>query len=125
LIETLGGKPTPGIGWAGGMERLAMLTEQVPMALRPIALIPVGDDAEPVITKLAYELRSAGLDVELAYKGNVGKRMKRANKLNASAAILIGEDELARNSCTFRDLDAGTQEDLLLDDLLSHLISAK
>lgn len=125
LIEALGGKSTPGIGWAGGIERLAMLTGHVPQAPRPIALIPVGDVAEPVALRLAHQLRQAGIDIELAFKGNVGKRMKRANKLNASAAILIGEDELARDSCTLRDLDTGTQEDIPLDNLLSHLVTAK
>lgn len=125
LIETLGGKATPGIGWAGGMERLAMLSDDVPEAPRPVALVPVGEMAEPVTFKLAHQLRKAGLDVELAYKGNVGKRMKRANKLNAAFAVLIGEDELAHNSCSLRDLDAGTQEDVPLDSLLARLTSVK
>ncbi len=98
-----------------------MLTDQIPEAPRPVALIPVGAEAESVITILAFDLRQAGVNVELAYKGNVGKRMKRANKLNAAIAILIGEDELAKNSCTYRDLDAGTQEDVSLDNLLSKL----
>lgn len=117
LIETLGGKPTPGIGWAGGIERLAMLAKNIPAAVRPVAVIPVGDAAEQVATKVAHQLRQQGLSIEMAFKGNVGKRMKRANKLNARAAILIGEDELARQSCTFRDLDAGTQDEILLTNL--------
>ena len=121
LIETLGGKPTPGIGWAGGIERLAMLIENVPPAIRPIAIIPVGDAAETVAAKLAYQLRQDGLDIEMAFKGNVGKRMKRANKLNARAAVLIGEDELARNVCTLRDLDQGEQSEVPLSDLSAAL----
>jgi histidyl-tRNA synthetase len=121
LMEMLGGKPTPGIGWAGGMERLVLLTENIPAAIRPIAIIPVGEDADVATTKLAHELRIAGWPVEMAFKGNVGKRMKRANKLNARAAILIGEDELARSACMFRDLDAGTQEEIPLDKLQATL----
>ncbi len=123
LIETLGGKPTPGIGWAGGIERLAMLAANIPDAKRPIAVIPVGDVAEKEATKLAYVLRSAGFDVEMAFKGNVGKRMKRANKLNARAALLIGEDELARNACMFRDLDEGSQEEVPLASIQAILSS--
>ncbi len=123
LIETLGGKPTPGIGWAGGIERLAMLAANIPDAKRPIAVIPVGDVAEKEATKLAYVLRSAGFDVEMAFKGNVGKRMKRANKLNARAALLIGEDELARNACMFRDLDEGSQEEVPLASIQATLSS--
>jgi histidyl-tRNA synthetase len=123
LIETLGGKPTPGIGWAGGIERLAMLAANIPESKRPIAVIPVGDVAEKEAAKLAHELRAAGFDVEMAFKGNVGKRIKRANKLNARAALLIGEDELARNACTFRDLDAGSQEEIPLTSVQATLSS--
>jgi len=125
LIETLGGKPTPGIGWAGGIERLALLAENVPAIDRPVAVIPVGDAAIQMATKLAHQLRLDGISVEMAFKGNVGKRMKRANKLSARAAILIGEDELARNACTFRDLDAGTQEEVKLSDLTATLANLK
>nr|WP_025900040.1 histidine--tRNA ligase [Sneathiella glossodoripedis] len=114
LIEALGGKPTPGIGWAGGIERLAMLASNLPDGKRPIAIVPVGDVAESEASKLAYELRQAGFSIEMAFKGNVGKRMKRANKVNSRAAILIGEDELERNCCTFRDLDEGTQTEIPL-----------
>tara|TARA_R110000787_G_scaffold46640_1_gene113148 strand:- start:8857 stop:10188 length:1332 start_codon:yes stop_codon:yes gene_type:complete len=121
LIETLGGKPTPGIGWAGGIERLAMLVENVPMAIRPTAIIPVGKAAEAVAAKLAYQLRQDGLNIEMAFKGNVGKRMKRANKLNARAAVLIGEDELARNVCTLRDLDQGEQREVELSNISAAL----
>ncbi|MEX1035249.1 MAG: histidine--tRNA ligase [Sneathiella sp.] len=117
LIETLGGKPTPGIGWAGGIERLSMLMAEAPGAIRPIAIIPVGDLAETVAAKLAYRLRQEGIAIEMAFKGNVGKRMKRANKLNARAAILIGEDELDREVCSFRDLDKGEQREVPLSTL--------
>ncbi|MBL4666903.1 MAG: histidine--tRNA ligase [Sneathiella sp.] len=117
LVETLGGKPTPGIGWAGGIERLALLATNIPEAVRPIAVIPVGDAVVQMATNLAYKLRNDGVTVDLAFKGNVGKRMKRANKLNSRAAILIGEDELARKACVFRDLDTGTQEEILISDL--------
>lgn len=121
LIEALGGKPMPGIGWAGGIERLAMLANDIPAQVRPIALIPVGDEADALICKLAQQLRLDGISVEMAFKGNVGKRMKRANKLNARAAVVIGEDELANNTCTFRDLDQGTQETVSLSDLRTKL----
>lgn len=121
LIETLGGKPTPGIGWAGGVERLAMLADEAPAAVRPVALIPVGEEAEAVTAKMAHQLRKDGISIEMAFKGNVGKRMKRANKLNARAAILIGEDELARDVCTLRDLDQGEQSEVPLANLSSAL----
>ena len=123
LIETLGGKPTPGIGWAGGIERLAMLANNIPPATRPIAVIPVGDVAEKEAAKLAHMLRAQGYEIEMAFKGNVGKRMKRANKLNARAALLLGEDEIARKACTFRDLDEGSQTEIPLEAVEAKLAS--
>jgi len=121
LIEILGGSPTPGIGWAAGIERLAMLIGEPPAAIRPVAIIPMGDAAERLATRLAHDLRDAGLTIELGYKGNLTRRLKRANKLNARAAVIIGDDELAKNVATVRDLDSGDQFEAPIDDLRSNL----
>ncbi len=121
LVGMMGGSETPGVGWAAGIERLALLLKDPPRAPRPIAIVPVGAEAETVALKLANELRGAGLAVELGYGGNVGKRMKRANKLNARAAVLIGTDELARQAATLRDLDSGEQEEVPLAALRERL----
>jgi len=123
LIEQLGGQPTAGIGWAGGIERLAMLAQGVPSLRRPVALVPMGAAAELAALPLAQELRRAGLAVELAYKGNVGKRMKRANKLNAVCAVLLGENELQRRVAAVKNLDTGTQEEVALDRLAQRLLA--
>jgi histidyl-tRNA synthetase len=117
LIEQLGGLPTAGIGWAGGIERLAMLASDPPAAKRPVALIPVGEAAETAALKLAQALRHAGFVVELAFKGNVGRRLKRADKLNAACAVLVGENELARGVATVKDLGTGAQDEVPLDRL--------
>lgn len=121
LMEIMGGPPTPGVGWAAGIERLAMMSGDIPPAPRPIALIPVGDAAAVRAVPLAHRLRRAGLTVDLAHRGNVSRRMKRANKTHARAAILLGEDELQRNAATLRDLDTGNQVEVSLDDLEAQL----
>jgi histidyl-tRNA synthetase len=121
LIEQMGGSKTAGVGWAGGIERAAMLLSADPPSRRPVAIVPVGAEAEIPALKLAVELRGAGFAVELGYGGNVGKRMKRANKLNARAAVLIGSDELARQAATLRDLDSGEQEEVPLAALSERL----
>ncbi len=121
LAETLGGPATPATGWAGGVERLAMLLDDPPAAPRPIAVIPVGAACEAAALQLSEDLRRSGLTVDLGFAGNLSKRMKRANKLNARAAVLLGEDELAANVATLRDLDSGTQERVALDRLAEHL----
>ncbi len=117
LIETMGGTPTPAVGWAGGIERLAMLATGAPEAPRPIALIPVGDTAQDAAMLLAYELRRAGFVVDFGYRGNVTRRMKRADRIGARAALLLGEDEIERGVITLRDLDSGEQQELTRDAL--------
>ncbi len=121
LIELLGGPATPGVGWAGGIERLAMLLDVTPAAAPPIAVVPIGPAAQDAALSLTQNLRRAGYAVDLGFSGNTGKRMKRANKLSARAAILLGEDELARNAATVRDLESGEQEMIPLDALSEHL----
>jgi histidyl-tRNA synthetase len=121
LIGVMGGPETPGVGWAAGIERLAMMLAETPAAPRPIALIPIGEAAERRALVLAHDLRRAGFAIEHGYGGNLGKRMKRANKLNARAAVLIGDDELARGAATLRDLDTGEQVAAPLDALAEAL----
>ncbi|MGQ0676521.1 MAG: histidine--tRNA ligase [Rhodospirillales bacterium] len=121
LIETMGGPPTPGIGWAAGIERLAMLIAEPPAQARPLAIVPMGEAAEAKALGLARDLRRAGFAVELGYGGNVKKRMHRANKVNARAAVILGEDELKRAAAAVRDLDSGEQTEVPLDRLEAHL----
>lgn len=121
LIAEMGGPPMPGIGWAGGIERIAMLIAEPPPPPRPIAVVPVGAAAERQALILADRLRRNGFAVELGYSGNLGKRLKRANKLNARAAVILGEDELAKGAATLRDLDTGAQEEAPLSSLEERL----
>lgn len=121
LVELLGGPSTPGVGWAAGIERLAMLTTESPPAPRPIAMVPVGATAEGKALHMVRTLRRAGFAVDLGFSGNLKKRMRRANKVGARAAIILGDDELARNAAMVRDLDSGEQELVSLDALSGHL----
>ncbi len=121
LIKTMGGPETPGVGWAAGIERLALLCETPPPARRPISLVPIGADAERRALVLAEELRDAGLRVDLAYSGNVGRRMKRANRVAAAAAVMLGEDELSRGAASVRDMDTGEQQEVPLETLADAL----
>jgi len=123
LIEQIGGPATPGIGWAGGIERLAMLSEATGKIARPVVLVPIGEAAEAEALKLAQALRRQGLMVELGYKGNLGKRMKRADRLNAVAAVIFGEDELARDQVAVKDLHTGQQQDVAVSQLEAHLLT--
>jgi histidyl-tRNA synthetase len=121
LMGLLGGPETPGVGWAAGIERLSMLTGDPPPPHRPIVVVPVGEKGEAVAPKIARDLRRAGFHVDLGYSGNVSRRMKRANKIHARIAVIIGEDELARAVATVRDLDGGSQSEVPLSQLAERL----
>lgn len=121
LMSVMGGPETPGVGWAAGIERLALLIDEPVPPPRPIAMIPVGEKGEAAVLKLAHELRGAGYVVDLGYSGNVGRRMKRANKIGARVAVILGEDELARAVATLRDLDSGEQNEVPLAALKDRL----
>jgi histidyl-tRNA synthetase len=117
LIGMMGGRETPGVGWAGGIERLAMLCGDPPPASRPIVVIPVGDEARAAGFTLTETLRRAEYRVDIGYSGNMSRRMKRANRLNAAAVVILGEDELARQAATVRHMDTGEQEEVSLASL--------
>ncbi len=122
LIAQMGGTDTPGVGWAAGMERLLMLVDFANLPgynppNRPVAIIPLGKIAEDRALGLARELRSRHFVVELAYRGNLSRRMKQANRVNAVAAVIIGEEEINRGVATIRDMESGEQQEVELTEL--------
>ncbi|MFQ6016940.1 MAG: histidine--tRNA ligase [Kiloniellaceae bacterium] len=119
----MGGPDTPATGWAAGVERLAMLIEAPKDQARPIVVVPVDDREaqERKALEVTRQLRRAGFTVELGFSGSLRKRMRHANKLAARAAVLLGEDELAQNAATVRDLESGEQELVSLDALTERL----
>jgi histidyl-tRNA synthetase len=121
LVEVMGGPAMPGVGWAAGIERLALLIDEPPASSRPIALVPLGEAAEQLALKLAEDLRDNGLAVDLGYSGNLARRMRRADRIGARAAVLIGDNELAQGAATVRDFDSGAQELVPLADLPGRL----
>jgi histidyl-tRNA synthetase len=126
LIKMMGGPQMPGVGWASGVERLALMMGEGSVDLpRPIVVIPVSGDQQVEAMKLAHQLRCKGYIIDQGYSGNMKKRLNRANKANACAAILMGEDELARGCVTVRDLESGEQSEVSLDDLVTSLAKFK
>jgi histidyl-tRNA synthetase len=121
LVELMGGPSMPGVGWAGGIERLAMLIADPPQPPRPVALVPIGEIADARALTLAEKLRDAGFVVDLGYSGNLSRRLRRANKIGAFGAIILGEDELARGMATVRDLGNGLQSEVRLHELAEQL----
>ncbi len=124
LVSEMGGPSTPSVGWAAGIERLGELLAETPEATRPVAVIPVSEAEEGPALALTQMLRQAGIPCEIAYKGNLKRRMERANKINAKAAIIIGESEVAEGVYVVRNLSDGSQERVAAPALLSALAAA-
>ena len=120
LVELMGGPALPGVGWAAGIERLAMLIAAPPPP-RSVALVPIGEAGEITALKLAEDLRDRGFAIDLGYSGNIARRLRRANRINAFAAVLLGEDELARGVATLRNLGNGMQSAVPLAELPARL----
>jgi len=126
LIEALGGPHTPAVGWAAGIERLAMMIA-APEPDRPDAvLIPLGERAEAAAVGILSELRQAGIATDMAFRGNMKRRMAKADAAGARFAIILGDDEIAKREVAVKDLRSGEQQNIGLDrlaDLLAdHLI---
>ncbi len=117
LVAAMGGPPTPAIGWAAGIERLSMLLDAVPEPPAPIVVVPVGDAVLPEAIGVLQALRRAGLRAEMGYRGNVRRRMERADRIGARLAVILGDEEAMRGVAQLRDLRAGNQKEVALSAL--------
>lgn len=121
LMESLGGPHTPAVGWAAGIERLGMLLDE-PAVVGPDAIfIPLGEGCESAAMKLMGELRRSGISCDMAYKGNMKKRMQKANAAGAAHVVIIGENELANGVAAVKNLQSGDQREIVLDGLAEAL----
>ena len=121
LVQEMGGPPTPGVGWAAGIERLSLLLAEPPPAPRPVAIIPVGEAAEAAALAVLQSLRHAGIRAEMGYRGNLKRRMEQANKRQARAAVILGESEVARGVAQLKDFGSGEQTEIPLSELVARL----
>ena len=121
VVEEMGGPPTPAVGWAAGVERLAMLLDTLPPAPATVAVVPIGDNAEAAALTVLQDLRHAGIRAEMAYRGNLRRRMERANRIGARAAVILGDDDIARGVAQVKNLATGEQEAVPLAELAARL----
>ena len=121
LIESMGGPSTPAVGWAAGIERMAMLLDMPEASGIDAALVPMGEAAMAESTTLIAALRGAGLVCDMAFRGNLKRRMQKAGASGARHAVLIGDDELARGGATVKNLASGEQRDVPFAGLAAFL----
>jgi histidyl-tRNA synthetase len=115
LIEALGGPHTPAVGWAAGIERLGMMIGAPPPEAPSVAVVPLGERAESEAQRIVAGLRREGVAADMAYRGNMKKRLGRANTSGAKYALIIGDDELDRGEAQLKDLATGEQKSVSLD----------
>jgi histidyl-tRNA synthetase len=116
LISDLGGPAIPGIGFAMGVERVALLLDAKEFRTRPdLFIVALGDEAQERAFALMCALQLAGVTVEIDYEGkSLKSQLRRADKFNSRFSLIIGGDELARGTAVLKDMDRGTQQDVVL-----------
>jgi histidyl-tRNA synthetase len=115
LIESLGGPRTPAVGWAAGIERLAMMIDTPAPETTSVAVVPLGERAEAEGQKIVAGLRREGVAADMAYRGNMKKRLSRANASGAKYALILGDNELDAGEAQLKDLTTGEQRAVSLD----------
>lgn len=129
LVEALGGPPTPAIGFALGVERLVLLLEAKagrPAKVTDLFLATAGDAPAPAVLALAERCRAAGLSVELTLKqAGVGAQLRRANRLGARFAAVIGTGELASGQVKVKRMETGEEIVVALDALPAEVLSRR
>jgi histidyl-tRNA synthetase len=124
LVEEFGGAPTPGLGFALGVERLLKLLPEdaVDEAPRPVFLAALGDAARSAIWPWLAELRRRGVAVEWDYEGrSLKSQMRRADRLRARHVVIVGENELAAGRVQLKDLIDKSQREVATADLIETL----
>ena len=116
LIEELGGKPTPAIGFAAGMERIVLSLKRQKIAVPDLSMPPVfvaylGNEAKLEAVKLTSNLRSDGVAVIMATGDrSIKSQLRQADSLGSKYAVIIGEDEVKGGMVTLRNMVAGEQK---------------
>jgi histidyl-tRNA synthetase len=124
MVDEFDGPPTPGIGFAMGMERIIPLVkESVQLPAGPdLFLCPLGNEATEKALVLAEELRDNGLWAEVNYDGtSLRSQMRKANRIAAKHVIVLGDDELKSGSASMKDMTGGQESktDLNASSLLN------
>lgn len=117
LVEMMGGPAIPGIGFAAGMERLALLMEQVAAGKMPapparLVVCPVGNEMLLTAHMIAEDCRVGGLKAEFLLLRKLGKVFEKAEKMGARYVVMVGADEVQAGFVSVKDLQTGEQKTL-------------
>ena len=115
LSKMLGGPDVPGVGWAAGIERLSLLIPTHFTSNPDVVLIGVSEEFNFLLLPLMQQLINEAFRVEVLYAGNISKKLKRANKIKASFAIILGEEEVKMKVLKLKNLVTGSEEHMSID----------
>ena len=118
LAKMLGGVDTAGVGWAAGVDRLSLMINEEFANKPDLVLMAVSENLEPLLMPIMKKLVDKGLKVEILITGNMSKKFKRANKVDASYAIILGEEELSKNIIKLKNLIIGSERLITLDEAI-------
>ena len=127
LVEEIGGKPTPGIGFGLGTERMLIALQslgvEIPLPAGPTAFfVTLGDNARATAVKLLSDLRKAGIAADIDYSGRTMKtQMRAATLVDAKYALILGDDEIASKTVQVKDLAERTQRAVPFSELIAEL----
>lgn len=128
LVESIGGRPTPGVGFGTGVERVILALEatrdDLPGVRGPCAyVVAAAPEARKAAFLLAYELRAAGVSADLDYmERSVKGQMKQAGRSGADYAVILGPEELAADTVRVKGLRTGEEKDVKRDRILEILV---
>ena len=130
LVGSLGGKPSPAVGFAAGLERLLLAmgdkNELANKEIKKIYLIGLGDKARSTMMKVLNNIRSSGYYVEFdSLRRSLKAQLRESNKLGASITIIIGEQEMEEQCAQIKDLTSGNQESVPFDSIISYIEDLK
>ena len=121
LSKMLGGPDVPGVGWAAGIERLALMVQSEFVNATDVVLVGQCENINYLLLPIMKKLTQEGIKSEIIYTGNFSKKFKRANKIKASYAIILGKEEIDKKNFKFKDLTSGFEELLNLDQIIIKL----
>ncbi|MEW6247346.1 MAG: histidine--tRNA ligase [Nitrospirota bacterium] len=117
LVEALGGPKTPAIGFAVGLERVTLMLpqESMPSVLRPVYIAAFGERGSSAGLALVEELRALGVPTEIDYRATSLKaHLRQADRLRSVYSVILGDEEVSKDSLVLRNMDTKQQEDIPL-----------
>ena len=127
LVEELGGKPTPAVGFAAGIERMIIAIDQQkiewPVEKRiDVFVAKVNEKNKDTAFRLLQKIRNAGLSADMDYsEGSLKSQMRIANKIGARYTVIVGEEELSKNMVILRNMQTKEQKEIKIDNLIDEL----